>query len=263
MRAALSVAPSGVTGQGRAMWFQKPFYTWLCIGAVGLLALAASVDLTFIKALPEAPAFPDPILRLLMVTQPFVLMAAGTALGVLLSDKVGLTSWLTARLRGEPARFPSPVLPIATGLIGGILIALADRWFFFVYSGGETPASALPGLLQGLAAITYGGIVEELMLRYGLLTLLFWAAWKLTGHIPGALTGTTLVVLVALLFGLGHLPAMAASAPLDAAIAIRTILLNAVLGVVYGWFYWRRGLEAGMMAHMASHPGLWIGLSLF
>ncbi len=263
MRAALSVAPPRAAGQGRTMWFQKPFYTWLCIGAVGLLTLAASVDMKFIKALPEAPTLPDPILRLLMVTQPFVLMAAGTALGVLLSDKVGLTSWLTARLRGEPARFPSPVLPVVSGLVGGIVIALADRWFFHIYSGGETPAASLPTLMQGLAAITYGGIVEELMLRYGLLTLMFWAAWKLSGRVPGSVLGTMLVIVVALLFGLGHLPAMSATAPLDAAIAIRTILLNAVLGVLYGLFYWKRGLEAGMMAHMASHPGLWIGLSLF
>lgn len=263
MRAALSVAPPRVAGQGRAMWFQKPFFAWIAIGAMGLLALAATIDLTFLKGLPEAPDLPDPVLRLLAITQPFMLLAAGTAAGVGLSHRVGLTSWLTARLRGEPARFPSPVLPILTGLIGGILIALADRWFYHVYSGGETPGTALPTLMQGLAAITYGGIVEELMLRYGLLTLMFWAAWKLSGRVPGSVLGTMLVIVVAVLFGLGHLPAMAATAPLDAAIAIRTILLNAVLGVLYGLFYWKRGLEAGMMAHMASHPGLWIGLSLF
>lgn len=263
MRAALSVAQGSQRGQGRAMWFQKPFYTWLVIGSVGLIALAVSIDLTFLKSLPDAPTMPDSVLRLLAITQPFVLMAAGTALGVLLSEKVGLTSWLTDRMRGEPARFPAPVLPIAAGLIGGILIALADRWFFYLYTGGAAPAAALPSPMQGIAAITYGGIVEELMLRYGLLTLFFWAAWKIRGRLHGPLTGGVLVVIVALLFGLGHLPAMAASAPLDAAIAARTILLNAALGVVYGWFYWKRGLEAGMMAHMASHPGLWIGLSLF
>lgn len=30
------------------------------------------------------------------------------------------------------------------------------------------------------------------------------------------------------------------------------VLLNSVGGVVFGWLYWRRSLEAAMMAHAAT-----------
>ena len=45
-------------------------------------------------------------------------------------------------------------------------------------------------------------------------------------------------------------------------VIIRTVLLNGLLGTLYGWLYWRRGLEAGIMAHMASHVGFWAVLGL-
>ncbi|WP_328794055.1 CPBP family intramembrane glutamic endopeptidase [Maritimibacter harenae] len=125
--------------------------------------------------------------------------------------------------------------------------------------GRTTPSQASQRRTYGL---TYGGIVEELMLRYGLLTLGFWVVWKLSGERPRAGAAWALIAGVAVLFGLGHLPAMAATIPLDMAITLRTVALNAVLGVFYGWLYWRRGLEAGMMAHAATHPGLWIGLAI-
>jgi membrane protease YdiL (CAAX protease family) len=33
---------------------------------------------------------------------------------------------------------------------------------------------------------------------------------------------------------------------------IRTVLLNSLAGVLFGWLYVRRGLEAGMLAHFAG-----------
>jgi membrane protease YdiL (CAAX protease family) len=41
----------------------------------------------------------------------------------------------------------------------------------------------------------------------------------------------------------------------------RTVLLNAVVGVLFGWLYWRRSLEAAMVAHAAFHLPL-VALSL-
>jgi hypothetical protein len=59
----------------------------------------------------------------------------------------------------------------------------------------------------------------------------------------------------AVLFGLGHLPAVAAIAPLTSMLVVRTVLLNALAGVVFGWFFWRRSLESAMLAHASAHVG--------
>jgi hypothetical protein len=243
------------------MFFMKPFAAWCALGLIGIAALAVSIDVSLFASLPDTPDVPTETLRLLAVVQPAVLMVVGVALGVGLSRRVGLRSWLTARLRGENARFPSPWMPVVAGVIGGILVAQGDLLFFRLYDG-DMPANTLPGPAGAVAALAYGGIVEELMLRYGLLTLGFWVVWKLSGERPRAGAAWALIAGVAVLFGLGHLPAMAATIPLDMAITLRTVAFNAVLGVFYGWLYWRRGLEAGMMAHAATHPGLWIGLAI-
>ena len=64
-----------------------------------------------------------------------------------------------------------------------------------------------------------------------------------------------------MLFGLGHLPALAQSVTLTPALVARTVLLNAVAGVLFGWLYWRRSLEAAMVAHASFHVPL-VALSL-
>lgn len=245
------------------MRFERPFIVWLLIGMVGIAVLALTIDLTFLAAIPDAPDLPAPLLRLLVVVQPSFIMAAGIAAGVGLSGKVGLWSWVTSRVRGEAARFPSPTGPVLVGLAGGVAIVLADRAFFQWYDPSAPQQAGLPGVGQAVSALLYGGIVEELMLRYGLLTLVFWGVWKLSGQVPGRVLGLVLIVVVAVVFGLGHLPAMAAVMPLDLPVILRTVALNASLGIVFGWFYTRKGLEAGMMAHAASHPGMWLGALLF
>jgi hypothetical protein len=36
-------------------------------------------------------------------------------------------------------------------------------------------------------------------------------------------------------------------------VVIRTVLLNALGRVVFGWLFWRRSLEAAMVAHGSVH----------
>jgi membrane protease YdiL (CAAX protease family) len=39
---------------------------------------------------------------------------------------------------------------------------------------------------------------------------------------------------------------------------VRTVLLNALGGVLFGWLFWRRSLEVAMVAHAAFHVGLFV-----
>jgi membrane protease YdiL (CAAX protease family) len=64
--------------------------------------------------------------------------------------------------------------------------------------------------------------------------------------------GAALAV-AALAFGLGHLPALAQLADPTPLLVLRTVFLNALGGLVFGWLYAVRGLEAAMVAHAASH----------
>ncbi|MGM0371171.1 MAG: CPBP family glutamic-type intramembrane protease [Halobacteriota archaeon] len=104
--------------------------------------------------------------------------------------------------------------------------------------------------------ILYGGITEELMLRFGLLSMVAFVAWRVTGrrtNNPGPGVMWTAIVVSAVLFGVGHLPALAQAITLTPALVVRTVLLNAVAGILFGWLYWQKSLEAAMVSHASFH----------
>ncbi len=52
--------------------------------------------------------------------------------------------------------------------------------------------------------------------------------------------------------GAGHLPTAAAVWGLDAGVVARTLVLNVLGGMVFGWLFWRRGLEMAVLAHFSA-----------
>lgn len=244
------------------MRFWKPYLTWAALGLVGVVFVAWSVDLALMSSTPGMQSLSPAALRLVAAIQPAALVLIGTAMGVSLAHRVGFRSWLTARLRNEAARFPSPWLPVISGFTLGVAVALADL-LFFLWSEESRVESDPISLMERLMALTYGGISEELVMRYGLMSFIVWLGIKVTGRDrPGPALVWSALLVVAVLFGAGHLPVMAQLAPLTLPIVLRTIVLNAAVGVLAGWLYWRRGLEAAMLAHAAAHPGMWLVLAV-
>ena len=114
------------------------------------------------------------------------------------------------------------------------------------------PAMALGEKLvsfaQGASSAFYGGIVEELLLRWCVLALIAAGLWKLGARGAGAFWAANL--LAAILFGAGHLPAVRAlGLPLTLGTIGYIVAGNAIGGLVCGWQLRRRGLEAGMITH--------------
>ena len=104
----------------------------------------------------------------------------------------------------------------------------------------------------GFLASFYGGIVEELELRLFFTTLLAWGLYLLSGKRRLPWQALVAVLVAALAFGAGHLPAAAQVWPLDAVVITRTVFLNAIAGLVFGWFYVRHGLESAMLSHFCA-----------
>ncbi|MFZ7091211.1 CPBP family intramembrane glutamic endopeptidase [Primorskyibacter sp. 2E233] len=234
-----------------------PFFVWVFLGSLGLVALALGQDIDALRELDAFPDVSDHVLRALIVVQPFILLVAGIGAGVALGERVGLRSWVTARLRGDlPPLVDVSGLALAAvvGFGTGAVVVVLDRVFA---PWIRLPSVAgLPDMSAALRAIRYGGITEELMLRYGLMTFLVWVGAKVWTTLPPGLYFGALLV-SAVLFGAGHLPAMAALIPLTPVVILRTVGLTALLGLVFGWLFWRRGLEHAMVAHIATHLAFW------
>jgi hypothetical protein len=127
-------------------------------------------------------------------------------------------------------------------------------WLFAPY----LPATATPSFSWlGLASsVLYGGIIEEVLLRLGVMTLIVWVLW----NVYGALSPWMYIVAIgvsALLFAAGHLPVtfqLLCQPGSDCTpLVVRALLLNSIGGVGFGYLYWRHGLGTAMLAHMLTH----------
>lgn len=107
-----------------------------------------------------------------------------------------------------------------------------------------------------LASVTYGAVIEEVLLRLFLMSLIAFLLYKLSGKKDGK-PGTAVFVLAniiaALLFAAGHLPVtftLLGDSPL---IIFRCFLLNGGLGLLFGYLYRKHGLRYAMIAHGGCH----------
>ena len=105
--------------------------------------------------------------------------------------------------------------------------------------------------------LLYGGITEELLMRWGVMTLLLWLGWRLLQRgqgRPGKGLVALAVLLSALLFAVGHLPAAQAMAGVLTMPVVAFVLVgNTVFGLVAGGLFARHGLEAAIIAHVLAH----------
>lgn len=144
------------------------------------------------------------------------------------------------------------------GLVGGVLGAA-----LLTVAGLVAPdaITALDGQWEPplWLRVLYGGITEEVLLRWGVMTGLVWLGWRFAQRREGSpkpWVVWTAIVGSALLFGAGHLPAASAlTGSLSASVVAYVVLANSVFGLVAGWLYWKRGLEAAIVAHMGAHLG--------
>jgi len=108
-----------------------------------------------------------------------------------------------------------------------------------------------------LARVLYGGITEEVLLRWGLMTALVWLWWRLVQGrrgSPRTIDYWLAIVVSALLFGAGHLPAAAMLVgELTGDVVLFVVGANTAFGLVFGYLFWRYGLEAAMIAHVSAH----------
>ena len=89
------------------------------------------------------------------------------------------------------------------------------------------------------------------------MTFLVWAAWRLFQKGEGTPKAALVVAAIfvsALVFGMGHLPiASMLSGGLTLPIVIYVITANSIFGIVAGFLYWKKGLEAAIIAHIFAH----------
>jgi hypothetical protein len=208
------------------------------------------VDLSaFIAVVPQPPGEPPvalpplALLKVISLIQPTIILTLAVLVGVWLAEQVGLhTPAAEAWIRGQ-----SYLAPLRPQLLPGVLagfgsgVALVISWVVakpFLSVEFVARAQDFNLLLPHITRILYGGITEELLLRWGVMTFLVWLVWRLFQKGKGApkpVYVVTAIVLSALLFGLGHLPiAFMLAGGLTVPLVIYVITVNSLFGIVAG-----------------------------
>lgn len=225
-------------------------------GMVGSAAITAMVLPQLLEQMQVQLPAPVWVISLAGLAQSALLLALAVWAGVRLTPAVGLrapafAAVATGRPIG-PAIRPQLLPGLIAGVLGGILLFAAFRYAPIAVAELQDRFT-----IPIVPRVLHGGITEELLLRWGLMTALLWLAWRFLQqrHGPVRVGFAWLAIAVsALIFAAGHLPAaFVLLGALDVPVVAFVMGVNTALGLLYGYVYWRHGLESAIIAHALTH----------
>lgn len=238
--------------------YKLMFALWL-LGMLGVLSILPVIP-QLISSSKVPIAFPMPVMLALTALQSGVLVLIAVVLGSVFSQKTNLSAPVMTAFINKQSMLEQLKPQLLPALLGGILGGL----FIVIFALKMQPLLPPEFLLAAknlsipwYARIFYGGIVEELLIRWGLMS--FWV-WLFFRVFQGGksdikpIVYCAAIVVSAFVFGLGHLPtAYALSSVVNAPLLAYILIGNGVFGLVAGGLYWKYGLECAMLSHMLAH----------
>ena len=218
------------------------FYVWIA-AAVGSLSMIPTV-LKFIPANTHL-RFSVTTLIILGILQSIIFTAIFSAAGAILAPRIGFRAILVD-------------VPIKEKVFWVIL----KRQFYYGATAGL--AGAIIAYLIAPDFIAYlnmypflsrlfGSLTEEVIMRWGFMTILIWTLWRIFQHgrgIPKDLLIWSGILLSQILFAFGHMPTLIKLGITNPVWCVVTIF---IVSLPWGWLFWKQGLESAFIAHASFH----------
>jgi hypothetical protein len=248
------------------------FFCLILVSVPGLLIaipnLMQRLEKTAVDKLAPGKALPPrSVIVSATLAQSLLLVSIASAVGTALAPRVGLEApFFEALVSGEPlwAALQPQLLPALVLGIGGALVIVAAYYLFFRPRLDAQTVHSMEELRMELglwARLLYGGIVEEVLFRWGVMTLLVWIIAGLFGRLTPAVMWAAILI-SGVLFGIGHLPSYRlAGCQVTPLFLGLMIVLNLWATLICGWLFWQYGLLAAMIAHMLYHL-VWLPFDL-
>ncbi|KTC72515.1 hypothetical protein Lbir_1290 [Legionella birminghamensis] len=200
----------------------------------------------------------------LVVIQTLVMVMLMSVAGTVLSQRTGLGDPLLSALLGGGEAWRQ----IQDGLVAiGVLTVIGLLGFLLLYYGLAMRVLDQPTLLAlqtfrnkiGLdGCILYGGGVDEILARWGLLNVILYFAMLFSGQKTNAMVWTAIVI-SGIFFTLGQLPAyLAAGCRASRQFVYCMLILCLWQALIFGYIFWHYGLLAAMFAHIVFYLGWYL-----
>ena len=169
-------------------------------------------------------------------------------MGLFLASRTGLgAAWIEGHLsKEEKPDWLRTVIAISllTAIVGSLIIV------FLPGSFNPNP-ERYPQSWRLILASMKAGIVEEIFSRLILVSLFAWLGGRISRSIDGRPSRKvywTAIILAGLMFGWAHVDD---KLMVDATAGVLACIfsMNAALGILFGWYFWKFGLECAILSH--------------
>lgn len=219
------------------------------------------------ESTPEKKKLSRSTLILLSTAQNMGLVIIAAAAGAILAPRVDLEApFFQALVSSESVlnALQPQLLPALISGIGGSIVFITAYYTIFRPRLDNQTIKSMESLRMRLglwSRLLYGGIVEEVLTRWGLMTFFAWLGALIIGT-PSNFAIWIAIITSGILFGLGHLPSYLAAGCRKTTLFLTLIItLNLWAAIIFGWLFWQYGLIAAMLAHMLFHI-IWLPFDL-
>lgn len=171
-------------------------------------------------------------------------------IGVIFSKKIGL--WKKFELNKKAIIVTSIIT-----IIGGLILFPGDRLIFAPFNEWIMSLyQEAPSIYKVIGGLLVGGIIEEVMLRLFLMSLLSFIIYKLFYKKEKDCPTKAFVIsniICAILFSAGHIPSTIAMTTLTPLLVVRCFLLNGAYGLSFGYLYRKYGIGYAIISHGVCH----------
>lgn len=229
------------------------------LGMVGVFSALPMIPV-LISASGQEPSLPMFVIQGLSTLQSGVILFAMVILGDYLSPKVNLgaplvEAWLQKswhRIEIKPILFAG----VIGGLLGGVML-MGFSQLSLPHLPSEFIASAEAFSPPLYTKLLYGGITEELLIRWGLMSFFVWGFFRLTQNQASHVKPVNYwlgILASSFIFGAAHLPVASLLSPVvNMPLVMYIIVGNSLFGLIAGYLYWKKGLESAIIAHILTH----------
>lgn len=240
--------------------FDVPLFLMISATAVAAIAFAVPGQVRGLLSRRSDITAPPRLVMVGAAAQQSLIAVGLAAAGTALAPQTGLAApWFAAVSHGEGLGLGEAAaqIPAAT-LVGGVSIVVFLSLYYRVFrplvaAEDIAPIEEQRNSMGLMGRVLMGGVAEEVMFRWGVMSVMAWLAVGVLG-MPAGMGMWVAIVVAGLLFGLGHLPSvMAEGVKLSRSIVGMALVLNMVVGVAFGWLFWQYGLLAAIAAHGLLH----------